>query len=167
MTVRVGLTMGKFALIDDEDAEKVLGTEHAWKAKRDRRKHRPDVFYALRRRSQSSTHISMHRLVLDAPVHLQVDHINGDGLDNRKANLRLATEHQNSAHKIGKLPGTSSQYRGVTWHKQAKRWQAAIQVRRKKIYLGLFVNETEAAGAYDHAAKAHFGEFAVLNEVKR
>jgi hypothetical protein len=108
----------------------------------------------------------MHREVINPPAHLDVDHINHNGLDNRKANLRPVTQAQNCLnrpYKIYKKKISSSKYKGVTWHKRMKKWTAQICYQGKHKSLGYFDDETDAAKAYDDAAKKHHKEFAVLN----
>jgi hypothetical protein len=105
----------------------------------------------------------LHRLVIDAPKGVHVDHINHDGLDNRRANLRLATRSQNQANMRAETMGATSKYKGVSWEKFTQRWKACITVHGKGITLGRYRAEEEAARAYDVAAAAFFGEFACLN----
>jgi hypothetical protein len=105
----------------------------------------------------------MHRQILNAPDSLIVDHINGNGLDNRKANIRTATYTQNSCNRKKANKDTWSQYKGVTFNAKRKKWKARIQVHGRKIYLGSFNAETNAAKAYDKAAKKYHKEFAALN----
>lgn len=105
--------------------------------------------------------ILMHRFILQAPKGVQVDHINGDPLDNRRCNLRLATAQQNRrnmAPRSGK-----SKYKGVCTFES--RWRASITVDYKTIHLGLFPTEIQAARAYNEAAIRYFGEFARLNDI--
>jgi hypothetical protein len=109
------------------------------------------------RSSDGWKHFKLHRLITDARPGDIVDHANGIRLDNRHANLRLVTPRQNSAN-AGKAAGKSSPYKGVTRH-PCGRWQVSIEAR----YVGLFVDEIEAAKAYDEAARERFGEFARLN----
>jgi HNH endonuclease len=93
----------------------------------------------------------------------EIDHINGDCLDNRRENLRKATRSQNMANQP-KIGGTwSSHYKGVTWFKQRQKWRAQIKIEGRNHHLGLFINEDDAAKAYDEAAFQAFGEFAHLN----
>ena len=105
----------------------------------------------------------MHHLVIDIPKGFFADHINHNGLDNRKANLRLATRTQNIWHRKKFKKPSRSQYKGVDWANDMKRWRARIRVNGKRIYIGSFENEIDAAKAYDNAAKKYHREFAVLN----
>jgi len=107
----------------------------------------------------------MHRTVIDVPEHMLVDHINGDKSDNRKSNLRLATNSQNQMNRKPNK-NSSSKYKGVSWHKRDKRWRASIGCEREKYHLGSFDTEEEAALAYNEGAKKMHGEYARLNQVK-
>jgi hypothetical protein len=106
--------------------------------------------------------VYLHREIMNAPEGLLVDHINSDTLDNRRANLRLATHSQNSCNRP-KKSNTSSRFIGVSFLKSRKRWRAAIRHHGKRIFLGYFDSEIEAGKAYDEAAKKYHGEFARLN----
>ena len=90
-----------------------------------------------------------------------VDHIDGDPRNNLRSNLRVATGSQNTANRH--VIASSCGYRGVTFHKSSGKWQAAIKVERKSIFLGLHSCIEDAARAYDLAAIEHFGEFAIPN----
>ncbi|MGH6691022.1 MAG: HNH endonuclease, partial [Gammaproteobacteria bacterium] len=108
----------------------------------------------------------LHRWVaerkgLDMAGGREIDHVNGDRLDNRRANLRLAQRSQNMANGPARL--RTSQYRGVSWRRRGKAWQAHIMVNRGNHFLGLYESETDAARAYDLAAVAAFGEYARPN----
>ena len=109
--------------------------------------------------------LMLHRLLLNAPEGIRVDHINGHPEDNRRSNLRLATDAQNARNRRkhstmnGKPP--VSQYKGV--FQNCNNWKACIRVNRKNMYLGTYRMELEAALAYDDAALRHFGEFAKFN----
>jgi hypothetical protein len=100
----------------------------------------------------------MHRLIMAAPDGIGVDHINGDGLDNRRANLRLASQRDNSANMAVRASSATG-FKGVSWKRRNRKWQAQIG----RTYLGIFASAEEAARAYDHAAREAWGEFAHLN----
>ncbi len=88
----------------------------------------------------------------------QIDHINGLPHDNRWANLRLATQSQNKAN--GKpYKNNTSGFKGVSWNKQAAKWQASLQANKKLIYLGRYVNIADAIDAYNKAAERYFGDY--------
>lgn len=123
----------------------------------------PRTAYASARGMNGST-LYMHRLIMDAPKGMQVDHINRDGLDNRRANLRLATKSQNQANEGPR--GGSSRYRGVyriTRGNRTKPWRAQVKYLGHRKGLGDYATEEEAARAYDAFALAAWGEFASLN----
>ena len=91
-----------------------------------------------------------------------VDHIDGNKSNNKTSNLRLATNQQNSCNKQAQAKSTSI-HKGVSWDKKCKKWRAQICVNYKKINLGIFEKETDAAIAYNQAAQTHHNSFAVLN----
>jgi hypothetical protein len=151
----IPLTQGKVALVDDEDYEWLsrwkwyaILNGHTWyAARKDCSGDRPRA-------------VSMHRQIMGEPEG-KVDHIDGDGLNNQRGNLRLATDPQNlwnSRKRRG-----SSKFKGVYWTKRNKRWRAAITHLGVKKHLGYFDSEEAAARAYDRAAKEFFGPFARLN----
>ena len=104
----------------------------------------------------------MHRQILEAPKGVWVDHIDGNGLNNRKSNLRLCSATENACNRRP-VPNCHSRYKGVSWHKRQKKWAVRIAKRGKGIHLGSFDDEIEAAVAYDRKAEVLFGEFAYLN----
>jgi len=106
--------------------------------------------------------ILLHRLLMSASALDIVDHISGDIFDNRRSNLRLCNKQQNKRNeKIRK--DNKSGYKGVTWHRECKKYMASIRANGRTQYLGVFYTSVEAAIAYDNAAKKIFGEFARLN----
>jgi len=105
--------------------------------------------------------VYLHRMIVAAPKGAMVDHANGDTLDNRRQNLRLATNSQNQANRL-KLQKKHG-FRGVCWHRQFRKYQAGIKVNGKSVHLGLYDSAESAARAYDAAAREHFGEFGYQN----
>jgi hypothetical protein len=105
----------------------------------------------------------MHREIIDVPDDLFVDHINHNGWDNRKANLRPATAAENAQNARYPKINTTSKYRGVWYNKKKKRWRAVIGINNTRKVIGSFRNEIDAAMAYDKAAKKYFRQFAILN----
>ncbi|MGD0572661.1 MAG: HNH endonuclease [Sedimentisphaerales bacterium] len=106
--------------------------------------------------------VRLHRLIMNAPEGLLVDHRNSDGLDNRRTNLRIATHAENTQNNR-KRKGTTSKYIGVSFDKKADNWISRIMFKKKAKWLGSFDDEIAAAKAYDDAAKKYYGEFARLN----
>jgi len=105
----------------------------------------------------------MHREIIDVPDGFVADHINHNGLDNRKANLRIATPADNARNARYPKINTSSKYRGVWYNPKKKKWRATIGINNKRKQVGYFNKEIDAARAYDEAAKKYHREFAVLN----
>ncbi len=150
----IPLTQGKFAIVDDDDYEHL--NKYKWCAL----KTHNNKFYAVRRKNNKT--IIMHRQIMNVPEGLVVDHIDGNGLNNRKNNLRICTQAQN-IHNSRPRRNRSSKYKGVFWDKVNKKWSTNIRKGDKRIYLGGFDDEIEAALAYDRKAAELFGEFAYLN----
>jgi hypothetical protein len=160
---KIKLTQGKVALVDDCDYEYL--NQWKWYANKNR-----NTFYAIRnsRKNEYKKHktILMHQIILQrmGVKFKQVDHIDGNGLNNRRSNLRTAIHQENLCNQKLRSNNTSG-YKGVTWHKQVKKWLARIMVDGKRICLGLFDNIKDAASAYNQAAILHFGKFAKLNKI--
>ena len=115
--------------------------------------------------SYNSKFYRLHRFIMNAKKGDYIDHINHNILDNRKINLRICTNQQNSFNARKPKGNLSSKYKGVHFHKKAKKWQAQAKLNYEYIYIGLFNTEKEAAQAYNEFAKKNHGEFACLNEI--
>lgn len=151
--VMIPLTHGKFAIVDEADAGPVSDIQ--WYAIKCR-----NTWYALRS-VPSSEGTGMHVLVADCKG---IDHANGNGLDNRRVNLRPATRSQNGANRPPPSNNTSG-YKGVYWSRPTRKWRAVIRVNDRKANLGYFTDPVDAARAYNAAALEAWGEFAWLNPV--
>ncbi|MFA5293027.1 MAG: AP2/ERF family transcription factor [Phycisphaerae bacterium] len=150
----IKLTLGKYAIVSLEDYEKL--NRHKWRALRS-----PKCFYAVR--SEKGKTIYMHNEVLAPAPGMVIDHIDHNGLNNSRQNLQLATRSQNACNRRKRDSKCTSKYKGVWFNKREGKWMSAIKVDGKRIYLGYFDNEFDAARAYDIAAKKYHGKFAVLN----
>jgi hypothetical protein len=106
----------------------------------------------------------MHKLIMACPAGKVVDHINGDKLDNRKTNLRICTLNQNSKNRVPNR-SSRSKYKGVDYDTRTNVWRARIRHNYKHIFLGYYINEVDAAAAYNTAAKEYHGEYAKLNDL--
>jgi len=156
------LTRGRIASVDDEDFDRV--NQFKWHAYK-----QGECYYGVRlvrvnpgKRTSCYLHCFIMGLV-------GLDHRDGDGLNCQKKNLRVATPQQNHRASRRKTPGSSSQYRGVSWHKNIEKWQVQLGLtdpktkKKTQLFLGYFTSEEAAARAYDAEARKRFGEFASLN----
>jgi HNH endonuclease len=152
----IALTRGKITIVDAADYDSLM--QWKWHAQ----------FNALSDHWCAARHawddknkglVFMHREILQAPAGLEVDHRDGDGLNNRRSNIRLATVQQNSFNK-GPMKSNTSGYKGVFWNKRKSMWQAQIRVNGRLIVLGLFADKQIAAKAYKEAATRIAGQFA-------
>lgn len=150
---KILLTKSKFALVDDRDFEFL----NQWKWFYE------NHGYAQRRVSKYGRMLGMHRVIMDEPEDKQVDHIDGNGLNNQRSNLRVATKAENLMNR-GKNKNNTSGYKGVSWHKGAGKWTVNIMSYGKSVYIGLYPELIAAARAYNRAALKYHGEFARLND---
>lgn len=157
--VEIPLTRGLKAIIDAEDLPIV--SKYKWCAKKSGSRYYA-VAYVRGGGRSNNKQVAMHRLILDYYGPLDVDHINGNQLDNRKCNLRIVTRSQNNLNQNKVRKGTSK-YKGVYFDKRRKRYIAEAKLNGKRIFQKSFMTEIEAAKAYDEIAKKHFGEFASTN----
>lgn len=148
----IALTNGMIVKISETDYDTL--SQYKWMAVLDSGK-----WYAIR---TSPPYIRMHRMILDAKPGQTVDHKNGDTMDNTRSNIRLCTIQQNVFNKSSH-PKSTSKYKGVSWCNTTQKWAAQICINRKRIHLGRYELEDDAARAYDKKAGELFGEFARLN----
>ena len=159
MAKTIPLTQGFVCIVDDADYEWINARK--WKASPEG----PTCVYANRTvhgPNGRSSQERMHRIIAGAKEGELVDHINGDTLDNRRSNLRIADASHNSCNRKS-VRGSSSSFKGITWHRGVRKWQAAIKAHGRQHYLGVFASEVDAAKAYDAAAREMHGDFARLN----
>lgn len=154
---RIALTGGMTCIVDDQDAE--LVSRWKWQARQSR-----NTWYATRSGWSEGKKVSvmMHCLILGVGPRVIVDHRNGDGLDNRRENLRIATNQENCFNRRP-LPGTSSRFKGVDFYKRNGKWRARIKRDGRLRHVGNFDSEEDAARRYDQEARILFGDFARTN----
>jgi hypothetical protein len=154
----IKLTKGFVAMIDDDDYD-LLNTHH-WYTSISKTHHKTNYYACC---MHEYKYMSMHQFIIGkAPKGYIVDHKDGNGLNNRRDNLRYVTKSQNAQNMTTKKTG-SSKYKGVAYSKFAKKFQAHYMKDYKHYHLGYFNNEIDAAIAYDSAVRIAFGEFARTN----
>lgn len=151
------LTQGKKTKVDDEDFQ--LLSQYKW--------HVTSGGYAATniKNGTGYKYVKMHRLLMNPSQEFEIDHINRDALDNRKANLRIVTHQQNMFNR-GPVANTSSKFRGVSWIKREKKWLAQLSYMGKQLHLGYFDDEVAAAKQFNLKAKQLFGKFTSFNTFK-
>jgi hypothetical protein len=151
----VPLTQGKEAIIDACDVHLVEGVN--WYALKD-----GNTFYAQRNLKigpNKQTTIKMHRVIMSAATGIGVDHKDGDGLNNRRVNMRIASHAQNMRNRR-KQANNKTGFKGVSLHSASGSWRASIKKNRKQLHLGYFTTPEQAHAAYREAAAKLHGEFA-------
>jgi hypothetical protein len=148
----IPLTQGKVALVDDEDFSEL--SKHVWCA------HKVGYHYYAARRTDTGNILHMHRAIMKPPEGLIVDHISGDGLDNRKNNLRNCTYSQNlRGHR------KENGFRGVSFFKRDCNYSVGITVNGKRVHVGYYKTAIEAAKAYNKASIKYNGNDGFLNTI--
>lgn len=158
MTKHIPLTKGKFAIVDDGDYEAIK--RFKWRITGNGRKVyavRSKRIGFLRRKNEY-----LHRVIMNAQDGEQIDHIDGNGLNCTRTNMRKATHSENLRNRGAPKDNTSG-YKGVSF--RLGRWRAQIVVNDKQIYLGTFDTPEQAAKAYNEAAVKHHGKFAHINDL--
>ncbi len=162
---KISLTKNKVALIDDEDYEQLV--KYNWcftKGYAGRAIVIPNSYNRVTCPKGKSRPVLMHRQIMNPPKGMEIDHRDGNGLNNQRSNLRLCTHSQNLKNQIIPKNNTSG-YKGVRWNKPNKKWDSRIMLNGKSIHIGVFKNIQDAALAYNMKAKELFDEFAKINEI--
>lgn len=158
MVKEIPLSQGKVAIVDDEDYDYL--NQWKWHASMVN----GVLKYAARtiRKDRRKITIRMHTFIMGTPKGMDTDHINHNGFDNRRCNLRICSRSQNLQNSQV-MRKTSTNFKGIYWNKVHRKWLVSIKVNHQRVFIGLFESETEAANAYDEAAKKYYGEFANTN----
>lgn len=155
---KIPITQGKVAIVDDADYEWL--NKFKWSAQKS-----GNTYYAKTVYNDGNRQVKlyMHSAIMNTPAGMITDHINHNGLDNRRANLREGSYSQNNANQ-SKISNKASKYKGVTWDNWNNKWKAQITVNYKNHFLGYFDNEYDAGKAYDKACKHFYEQFARTND---
>lgn len=155
----IPLSKGFVAEVDDDVFDELMN--YKWWVQKT--KHRRYAVTDVSRLS-SRTFVYMHRVIARATHDLVVDHVDGDGLNNQRRNLRCCATHDNLANSAKRSDNTSG-YKGVYWSKQNKKWMVMHMYKRQRLYLGCFNDPKEAAIAYDRSLEQRCGRFAKTNKM--
>lgn len=161
---QIQLTQNKLALVDNENFEYLNQWKWYYMTYRNRGYAVRAIYLGGGAKNCKLKRIWMHRLVMNAPDNVRVDHIDNDSLNNTRVNLRFCSNQENAFNQ-GLAKNNKSGYRGVSWHKNHKRCYANIRINNKLKFLGSFQDSKDAASIYNLAAKKYFGEFAWLNKL--
>lgn len=155
------LTNGKYALVDNDSFDYL--NQWNWNMAREGYARRSQYMGKSKEGKYKSDVLLMHRVIMNPPKGMIVDHINGDKLDNRRENMRNCSQADNLHNTRNLMRNNTSGYKGVSWDKTNQKWRAYIALNRKQKHLGYFDTKEEAAEAYFVAAKKLFGEYAYQN----
>jgi hypothetical protein len=153
----IKLTQGKEAIVDDEDFDYL--NQWKWFYCKSRKTGYAKRVSGKRPKQQQ---ISMHRIIMQPNQGMEIDHIDHNGLNNQRQNLRNCSPTENKQNS-SKHRNNTSGYVGVVWEKRRKKWSANIQANNTNVFLGRFDNIEDAAQAYDVYARRYYGEFACTN----
>ena len=153
----IKLTQGYSSMVDDDLFDYL--NQWKWQVVKD-----SHTNYAVRNEGKFPfrKRIKMHREIMKPSPNMQVDHVDGNGLNNVRENLRVCTQSQNKKNARKRKDSTSG-FKGVTYYKRYGNWRSQIAVNGKRINLGYFSDPIDAAHAYDNAAREYHGEFANTN----
>lgn len=160
----IKLTQNQVALVDDEDFDYL--NQWKWFAMHNNRKGRKHWYVGRNSPMVDGIRrtIRMHRLIMNVKEEMEIDHKNGNGLDNCRSNLRICLPIENTRNQRLRSDNASG-FKGVCWNKEAKKFTASIGLNRKRQHIGYFCSALEAAKAYNETAKKLHGEFALLNNL--
>ena len=136
----IPLTRGYYAIVDDNDFDAL--SIHKWYCLTVR-----NICYAVRSvgKHKQQTHLYMHRVIMNPPENMEIDHLDGNGLNNSRSNLKVSTHRENTQNRHHVK---TSRYVGVHWHKHSKRWYSQIMIGGVQVQLGSFRDELSAYNAY-------------------
>jgi hypothetical protein len=155
--IQLGGLQPFFCQVDDEDFDRL--SRHSWCIHRGGG-YRQRIYVQANIKIEGQwKRVLMHRFIMGLTAGQKCDHRDNNGLNNQKSNLRVATDGQNQHNQTVR----KGRFKGVSWHRKAKKWVVQIAVNGQRLYLGLFEDEVEAARAYDLKAKELHGDFAKTN----
>jgi len=157
---QIFLSQDKVALVDDEDY--LIACQYRWYAVKGKY-----TWYATTRQKNNGEMktLYLHRIIMRAKEGIEVDHIDGDGLNCIRENMRLCTALDNNRNRRIQR-GNKSGYKGVRWDSRLEKWRSEISVKNKVTHLGVFIQKKDAGLAYNEAAKLYYGDFAKLNNIQ-
>lgn len=157
----ITLSGGQAVMVDDEDFDRL--NEKRWYAIKGKHTCYAAASCGGYSENKRGIRILMHRIILNTPNGMYTDHKDGNGLNNQRSNLRVATRSQNNAHHVRASAKKASKFFGVSLQRKTGKWEVKIQVNKRREWLGTYAQEIDAAKAYDKSALESFKEFAQLN----
>lgn len=148
---KIKLTQNKYALVDDEDFDRL--NQYRWQAELN-----GHVWYAKRRDNKNNKNIKMHRVIMKTPDGVKTDHMDRNGLNNQKSNLRICTDSENAWNRKKRIDNISG-FKGVSYHRKTNKWQARIMINGTDFYLGLFTTKLKAYEKYCKVSVKYHGKY--------